>query len=499
MARRGYRVVDIADIPDQETYSTMRRQRYPDTHRQEYPSSSTEREYNEYSSLTKKANQITNEYRHKKIELQERTAPALAANVSHLRYEDGRNELEGLEPRYHERLVEPCMRAESANRRMADRRAAYLVDHPVGYRDLNTRDRHVELMENAYEDTDLLHRLGSGHVSFIETEPVQPRWGRPRDLTYKDREMLLRYSHHKRDSGNEEPHRTPDMLFQSLLRGVLLLSSLHGALAAPSWSFSDATLTVQAKGSGVGTGLKEKLTPNKPLAAAVTLGAADTLKVILTTQTSGTGKRPQQAFLLLTDPKTKLDISYPFSVKESGKGKIELTQADLPSQFLRSTSPINANIVIASLGSSAGYNAPAFSLKVEQDPNSAIPLEDKPLRYGKLPEIHHIFRPDPKSPNIVIVLFFTVAAALTLPILLQAYAFLGVNIAHLTKATSNAPISHVLFLGSVVSIETTFFLYFLSWRLFSVLPILAFLAIVAYISGSRALTEVQQRRLAGLR
>ncbi|RMZ83009.1 hypothetical protein DV737_g1767, partial [Chaetothyriales sp. CBS 132003] len=288
-------------------------------------------------------------------------------------------------------------------------------------------------------------------------------------------------------------------LFQLLLRGALLLSSLNGALAAPSWSFSDATLAVQSKGSGVGTGIKEKLAPNKPLATAVALGAADTLKVILTTHTGGTGKSPHQAFLLLEDPRTKLDISYPFSVKESGKGKVELTHADLPTQFLRSTSPITASIVIGSFGSSAGYNGQAFSLKIEHDPKILVGLDEKPLRYGKLPEIHHVFRPDPKSPNIVIVLFFTFAAAVTLPILVKAYAFLGVNVAHVSKAISDAPLSHVLFLGSIMSIEATFFLYFLSWRLFSVLPILAFLGIVAYVSGSRALTEVQERRLAGLR
>ena len=96
------------------------------------------------------------------------------------------------------------------------------------------------------------------------------------------------------------------------------------------------------------------------------------------------------------------------------------TQKDLPSQFLRSSSSISASIVIASFGSSTGYNAPAFSLSVEQDPNTPPAHAEKPLRYGKLPEIHHKFRSDPKSPNIVIVLVFTGAVITTLPILLGA-------------------------------------------------------------------------------
>ena len=37
-----------------------------------------------------------------------------------------------------------------------------------------------------------------------------------------------------------------------------LLATCQCALAASGWTFADATLTVQGKGSGVGSGLKEK-------------------------------------------------------------------------------------------------------------------------------------------------------------------------------------------------------------------------------------------------
>lgn len=76
--------------------------------------------------------------------------------------------------------------------------------------------------------------------------------------------------------------------------------------------------------------------------------------------------------------------------------------------------------MIGSFGSSAGYNSVAFPLSIQPDPNNPPPPTEKPLRYGKLPEIHHIFRSDPKSPNIVIVLFFTVAVLATIPIVLGA-------------------------------------------------------------------------------
>lgn len=44
----------------------------------------------------------------------------------------------------------------------------------------------------------------------------------------------------------------------------------------------------------------------------------------LTAQEGGSAKRAHQVFLLLKDPETGLDISYPFSVKENGKSKLDL-------------------------------------------------------------------------------------------------------------------------------------------------------------------------------
>lgn len=70
---------------------------------------------------------------------------------------------------------------------------------------------------------------------------------------------------------------------------------------------------------------------------------------------------------------------------------------------------------------------------------------------------------------------------------------------HVGKAFSSAPISHGLFLGSIIAMEGVFFMYYTFWNLFQTLPIAALVGAVAYISGSRALTEVQERRLAGER
>lgn len=79
------------------------------------------------------------------------------------------------------------------------------------------------------------------------------------------------------------------------------------------------------------------------------------------------------------------------------------------------------------------------------------------------------------------------------------WAFFGANVNHLPKALSAAPGSHALFFGSIVGIEGAFFLYYTRWNLFQILPLIGVLGIVSLLSGTKALSEVQSRRLAGER
>ncbi|KAI4268681.1 MAG: hypothetical protein L6R35_006739, partial [Caloplaca aegaea] len=169
------------------------------------------------------------------------------------------------------------------------------------------------------------------------------------------------------------------------------------------------------------------LVASKALPEPIVLGAADTLKLLLTTTEGKKARRPHQAFLLLRDPKSNLDTSFPLIVKESGKGKLELymlaksrdpqSHKDLPIQFLTGSKILSASLVIASFGASTPYKSPAFDLKIELDPSAPPPSVEKPLRYGRLPEIHHTFKADPKSPPKIISLIFTAAVLAALPAL----------------------------------------------------------------------------------
>ncbi|KAL8807874.1 MAG: hypothetical protein Q9200_004501 [Gallowayella weberi] len=213
--------------------------------------------------------------------------------------------------------------------------------------------------------------------------------------------------------------------FSSIIALPFLAWNFSLVIAA-SWGFNDASISVHGKKVGVGGGVKEKLIENKSLPEPISLGESDTLKIILTVNKDKKASRPHQAFLLLREPESNLDTSFPLTVKESGKGKVELTHKDLPVQFLSGSRTLSASLVIASFGSSKPYRNHAFDLKIEFDPSSPPPSIEKPLRYGKLPEIHHVFKPDPKSPSKIITVLFVGAVIAALPSLF----IVGLDILH---------------------------------------------------------------------
>ena len=76
---------------------------------------------------------------------------------------------------------------------------------------------------------------------------------------------------------------------------------------------------------------------------------------------------------------------------------------------------------------------------------------------------------------------------------------LGANVSHIQKALGSAPISHAVFFGSIIAMEGVFFLYYSSWNLLQALPAMGAVSVAAFLSGSKALGEVQRRREAGER
>lgn len=278
------------------------------------------------------------------------------------------------------------------------------------------------------------------------------------------------------------------------------------------------------------------------MSKVVSLGSQDTVTITLTAKDNGKAKRPHQAFVLLKDEETGLEAPFPLTVKDDGKSKVQIvssassrpvsgqmtqltkteqSQKDIPVQLLSTPNPLKASVVLASFGSAQGLLSPVFDIEFNPDPNAAAAPSEKPLRYGKLPEIHHIFRGDPKSPPSVVSFFFTVVVIAPMPMLLavvyipplksvvqrahvltldlKQWFSCGANFDHLSKAISAAPLSYAAFIGSIFAMEFVFTLYYWTWTLFQLLPAVGVLSTIIVFSGKNALGEVQSRRLAGER
>ncbi|KAI0107825.1 Oligosaccharyltransferase subunit Ribophorin II-domain-containing protein [Nemania sp. FL0031] len=276
----------------------------------------------------------------------------------------------------------------------------------------------------------------------------------------------------------------------------LVLLAAGAAQAASSWGFDDATVQVNAKKA---VGNKEKFSETKPLSQPVTISNTESVKVLLVAKDGGKGKRPHQAFVVLQDELSGLEAPFLMTVKENGKAVVEIKYTDLPVQLATSTAPLKASVVLASFGSSQGLNKPAFSVAIKTDPNASPIVYEKPLRYGKLEPINHIFRADPKNPPKIISAFFALAVLATVPALFVGWLALGANVSHVQSALRDAPIAHGVFFGSLVALEGVFYLYYVSWTLFQVLPVIGVVGAATFLSGAKALGEVQSRRLAGER
>ena len=72
-----------------------------------------------------------------------------------------------------------------------------------------------------------------------------------------------------------------------------------------------------------------RLISHAHLSKPIALATSDSLKIVLTAEEGKVPKRPHQALLLVKDTETGLEASLPFTVKDSGKGKVELVR-DIP-------------------------------------------------------------------------------------------------------------------------------------------------------------------------
>ncbi|KAF3992420.1 hypothetical protein FT663_00700 [Candidozyma haemuli var. vulneris] len=135
-----------------------------------------------------------------------------------------------------------------------------------------------------------------------------------------------------------------------------------------------------------------------------------------------------------------------------------------------------------------------YTLVAELVPSDALKASinyEAPTRLGALPEIHHIFREDPKTVTPIVPLFFGGIAVALLVILLGSWvSVLGDS---LFVANQSIPFKGG-FLTTIALIEFTFFRYYLSETIFTTIFYVGLLTGPALIFGSKALKALTKQR-----
>ncbi|CAG8556987.1 402_t:CDS:2, partial [Racocetra fulgida] len=175
------------------------------------------------------------------------------------------------------------------------------------------------------------------------------------------------------------------------------------------------------------------------------------------------GVQPHQAFLTLTSEKSGNQIPIIVRVRENGKSK---DMKSAPNELLSSPGNYSLDLIIGTFSHNDPLKYHIGTLDVDVP---VISSEPSTVVYGPKPEINHIFRPDEKLPPIWL------------------------------SYTPGSTLMSLLFLSSILAIEVLFYNYWTHLNIFQTLSWLTGLSIVAFITGQKALSDVQKWRLLGLR
>ncbi|KAF8476026.1 oligosaccharyltransferase subunit ribophorin [Kalaharituber pfeilii] len=270
------------------------------------------------------------------------------------------------------------------------------------------------------------------------------------------------------------------------------------------WGFTGAKLVVARKGDTAPKS-SDEFTPFQPIRSPVTLSTGEVLRLSLTLQAGDEPAVPHQAYLLMKQVSTGVETFFPLDIQPTtAKAKVEVAQKEIPPSFILSDSPLTLSLAIGDFTASIqSILVPVAQIQLKYDSVSkgtaSKLLGPTPVVYAPLPEIHHTFRPDPKNPPKIITLVFLSTVLAALAGLFVSWAALGANLSALPKAVCRAPVAHMTFFGSLLAMEGICFMYYSSWNLFQTLIAVGVVAPVAFLTGSRALREVRERRLKGAR
>nr|POF04818.1 hypothetical protein CFP56_74663 [Quercus suber] len=114
MSHREYRIIEPDPQYDGQEYYRGRREKYGENWDRQPPSASNDRDYRRYKEHHEEAERHRAAYFDLKTNFRHNSNPQFVSDVAG--FPEDRRDLRGLEPRFHARLVDPSLMAESSTR-----------------------------------------------------------------------------------------------------------------------------------------------------------------------------------------------------------------------------------------------------------------------------------------------------------------------------------------------------------------------------------------------
>ncbi|CAH3149415.1 unnamed protein product, partial [Porites lobata] len=241
--------------------------------------------------------------------------------------------------------------------------------------------------------------------------------------------------------------------------------------------------------------IKSKTTSVKYPAAITTVIEADyhqkvVMKFSLKSVSSGDLFTPHQAFVRLTNEKTKQEIFFVAEPEPSKVFKFDLdVGATAKDSFGSLSGKYKMDLIVgdAVIQNPFEWKVGVLSLTFAEDP--AKSTKDKEHMYNARPEIEHMFRVPEKRPPKAVSTAFTFLIFVPLAIMLIVWIKLGANLSNFQFSLGG-----IVFHLGLAAIFVLYYCFFVSLNMFTTLKILAVIGGLTFLGGNSLLSNIAARR-----
>lgn len=214
------------------------------------------------------------------------------------------------------------------------------------------------------------------------------------------------------------------------------------------------------------------------------------MKFAVKSESNGELLTPHQAFVRLTNLKTKQEIFFVPEPESSKVYKFDLdVGATAKDSFGSLSGKYSMDLIIgdAVIQNPFEWNVGVLTLTFGDD--SAKPKKEKQKMYTPKPQIDHMFNKPEKRPPQVVSNAFTALVFLPLLIMVIAWMKLGANVSNFQFS-----LGAILFHIGLGAIFVLYYLFWIKLNMFTTLQILAVIGAITFLGGNSLLSNIAARR-----